>query len=165
MYDNLESYIKPVLRQNGQKLSLIQGGFTGYRLATDQDGEVFYRQAVKYMKDTLGARGIQMLVEKFQEKQGQVSSAEEAGRQAEEGNTLENYEAEMNEAARNSEAARQAEEAAENAGNEEFTSGFGNGGRPGGSRRGAAGFQCDESDPCSEEDTAYGTSGSGCTGG
>lgn len=123
VYDNLESYIKPVLRQNGQKLSLLQGGFTGYRLATDQDGEVFYRQAVKYMKDTLGARGIQMLVEKFQEKQGQVSSAEEAGRQAEEGNTLENYEAEMNEAARNSEAARQAEEAAQNAGNEEFTSG------------------------------------------
>lgn len=56
VYDNLESYMKPVLRQNGQKLSLAQGGFTGYRLATDEGGEVFFRQAVKYMKDTLGAR-------------------------------------------------------------------------------------------------------------
>ena len=41
IYDNMESYIKPVLKQNSQKLSLKQGGFTGYRLATDQNGEVF----------------------------------------------------------------------------------------------------------------------------
>ena len=65
VYDNLESYMKPVLRQNGQKLSLVQGGFTGYRLATDEGGEVFFRQAVKYMKDTLGARGVQMLIDRF----------------------------------------------------------------------------------------------------
>lgn len=42
VYDNLESYMKPVLKQNSQKLTLKQGGFTGYRLATDEDGEVFF---------------------------------------------------------------------------------------------------------------------------
>ena len=45
VYDNLESYIKPVLKQNGRKLRIKQGGFTGYRLATDQNGEVLYHQA------------------------------------------------------------------------------------------------------------------------
>ena len=30
--DNLESYMKPVLKQNSQKLELHQSGFTGYRL-------------------------------------------------------------------------------------------------------------------------------------
>lgn len=50
IYDNMESYIKPVLKQNSQRLSLKQGGFTGYRLATDQNGEVFYRQVVTCMK-------------------------------------------------------------------------------------------------------------------
>ena len=52
VYDNLESYMKPVLKQNSQKLSIVQGGLSGYRLATDENGEVFYRQAVSYMKDT-----------------------------------------------------------------------------------------------------------------
>lgn len=41
VYDNMESYMKPVLKQNSQKLRIKQGGFTGYRLATDQNGEVF----------------------------------------------------------------------------------------------------------------------------
>ena len=57
VYDNLESYMKPVLKQNSQKLTLKQGGFTGYRLATDEDGEVFFRQAVTFMRDTLGSQG------------------------------------------------------------------------------------------------------------
>ena len=57
VYDNMESYMKPVLKQNSQKLRIKQGGFTGYRLATDQNGEVFYHQAVSYMKDTLGGQG------------------------------------------------------------------------------------------------------------
>lgn len=126
VYDNLESYMKPVLRQNGQKLSLAQGGFTGYRLATDEGGEVFFRQAVKYMKDTLGARGVQMLIDRFQKKQEQVRQAEEAGKKAEEKKTLENYDAEMNEASRNSEeAAKQAAQEQQNAA--EGGQGFGDG--------------------------------------
>ena len=34
--DNLESYMKPVLKQNSQKLSLEHSGLTGYRLLTDK---------------------------------------------------------------------------------------------------------------------------------
>lgn len=60
--------MKPVLKQNSQKLSVVQGGLSGYRLATDENGEVFYRQAVSYMKDTLGSQGVQKLIQKFQEK-------------------------------------------------------------------------------------------------
>lgn len=105
VYDNLETYMKPVLKQNSQRLSVKQGGFTGYRLATDEDGEVFYRQAVAYMKETLGAQGIRLLLDQFREKEERVRRAEEVGEQAEEGGTLENYEAEMDAAARDSQAA------------------------------------------------------------
>lgn len=113
VYDNLESYMKPVLRQNSQKLAISQGGFTGYRLATDEDGEIFYRQAVKYVKETLGSRGVQMLVDKFQKEQEQVSDAENAGKQAEEKNTLENYDSEIDQAAKNSQEVMRQQEAAE----------------------------------------------------
>ena len=39
VYDNLESYMKPVLKQNSQKLSIVQGGLSGYRLATETEGK------------------------------------------------------------------------------------------------------------------------------
>ena len=38
--------MEPVLRQNSQKLSVVQGGISGYRLLTDENGEVFYQQIV-----------------------------------------------------------------------------------------------------------------------
>ena len=43
VYDNLESYMKPVMKQNSQKLSVQQGGISGYLLMTDSEGEVFYQ--------------------------------------------------------------------------------------------------------------------------
>ena len=107
VYDNLESYMKPVLKQNSQKLSVVQGGLSGYRLATDENGEVFYRQAVSYMKDTLGSQGVQKLIQKFQEKKDRVEDAEKAGAQAEENKSLESYDSEMNAAAQNSQEAAQ----------------------------------------------------------
>ena len=61
--DNLESYMKPVLKQNGQKLLVQQGGISGYQLLTDADGEVFYQQAVRYMNETLGSHGAQLLLD------------------------------------------------------------------------------------------------------
>ena len=45
VYDNLESYMEPVMDQNSQKLSVQQGGISGYLLMTDSEGEVFYQQA------------------------------------------------------------------------------------------------------------------------
>lgn len=62
--DNLESYMKPVLKQNSQKLELHQSGLTGYRLLTDECGEVFYQQIVQYMQETLGSQGVQLLLNK-----------------------------------------------------------------------------------------------------
>lgn len=115
IYDIMESYIKPVLKQNSQKLSLEQGGFTGYRLLTDHNGEVFYQQAVQYMKDTLGSQGVQLLLNQVNQRKEKVEKAEQAGNKAENKNTLESYEAEMTDAAKNSQSAK--EEAALNQGN------------------------------------------------
>lgn len=120
VYDNLESYVKPVLRQNSQKLTLKQGGFTGYRLATDEGGEVFYQQAVTYMKETLGSQGVQSLLSRYKKKEEKVKQAEKDGKQTEEGNKLGQYDAEMNSAAQKS---QEAEEAAKN----ENTGDFGDG--------------------------------------
>ena len=55
VYENFQSYMKPVLKQNSQKLELLQGGFNGYRMLTDGNGEVFFGQAVRYMRETLGS--------------------------------------------------------------------------------------------------------------
>ena len=57
VYENFQSYMKPVLKQNSQKLELLQGGFNGYRMLTDGNGEVFFGQAVRYMRETLGKSG------------------------------------------------------------------------------------------------------------
>lgn len=120
VYDNMESYIKPVLKQNSQKLSLEQGGFTGYRLLTDESGEVFYQQIVRYMKETLGSQGIQLLLQKMQDSGTKTKEAEARGELAEQGNALQSYESEMNAAAQNSraaaEAAKKQEESGESSG-------------------------------------------------
>ena len=114
IYDNMESYIKPVLKQNSQKISLAEGGFTGYRLATDEGGEVFYCQVIQYMKDTLGSQGIQLLVEKMKDRENKTKEAENTGEQAQSGDAIGSYEREMDQAAKNSQDA--IEEAKENSG-------------------------------------------------
>lgn len=107
VYDDMEQYIKPVLKQNSQKLSLLQGGFTAYRLLTDEQGETFYQQAVQYMEDTLGSQGIQLLLKKMNERESKTQEAEKKGEQAEQGTALESYDSEMTEAAQNSQAAKE----------------------------------------------------------
>lgn len=79
VYDNFESYMKPVLKQNSQKLKLVQGGFNGYQLLTDGNGEVFYQQAVKYMRETLGSQGVQNLLNRMRERQKKTDQAEQQG--------------------------------------------------------------------------------------
>lgn len=126
IYDNMESYMKPVLKQNSQKLSIVQGGFTGYQLVTDEDGEAFYHQVVQYMRDTLGSQGVQLLLSKMKSREEQTKEAERNGNRAEEGKALESYDAEMDAAAKNSQAAmEEAQKDAENGGNA-FSSGSGN---------------------------------------
>lgn len=124
LYDNLEAYMKPVLAQNSQKLSIETGGITGYRLLTDEDGEVFYQQVVRYMQETLGSRGVQLLLQKMRERQKKTAEAENAGSEAENGNALTVYDSEMSQAAEKSQAALEEKRAQEQQSQgEEFTDG------------------------------------------
>ena len=104
VYDEVESYMKPVLGQNSQELSLEQGGVTGYQLLTDESGEVFYQQVVSYMRETLGSQGVQLLLKKMRNQQEKIAEAEEKGEALENGKTLEGYDAEMGQASQKSQA-------------------------------------------------------------
>ena len=104
IYDNLESYMKPVMKQNSQKLSVQQGGISGYLLMTDSEGEVFYQQAVQYMKETLGSHGAKLLLNKIQNMQEKTIEAERQGNEIESKGTIENYESEMDTAQQKSQA-------------------------------------------------------------
>lgn len=104
IYENLESYITPVLEQNHQNLALDSGRITGYRLLTDQSGEVFYHQIVEYMKETLGSQGVQLLIDKIMENKNQTEAARQRGTELNNGTALNSYESEMNQATANSKA-------------------------------------------------------------
>lgn len=105
VYDNFSSYMKPVLKQNSQKLSVVQGGFSAYRLLTDEGGEPFYNQVVQYMKETLGSQGVSLLLDKMKDRKEKTDQAEQAGQQAENGDIIEDYDAEMEENNRKNEEA------------------------------------------------------------
>ena len=109
--DNLESYMKPVLKQNSQKLELHQSGLTGYRLLTDECGEVFYQQIVQYMQETLGSQGVQLLLNKMSDRERKAEEADLKAKQAETGGSIDRYDSEMNQASQKS---RQAAQEAEN---------------------------------------------------
>lgn len=127
IYDNLESYMKPVLKQNSQKLTLEQSGFTGYRLLTDEGGEVFYQQIVQYMQETLGSQGVQALLNRMSEREKKTQEADTKASQTESGSVIDQYDSEMDQASQKSQQA--AEEAAkkdaesETGSEEGFTSG------------------------------------------
>ena len=108
--DNLESYMKPVLKQNSQKLSLEHSGLTGYRLLTDNNGEVFYQQIVQYMQETLGSQGVQALLNRMSDHEKKTEEANLKASQAETGGSIDRYDSEMNQASQKSQQA--AEEAA-----------------------------------------------------
>lgn len=109
VYDNMESYIKPVLKQNSQKLFLQEGGFTGYRLLTDEKGEIFYHQVVEYMQETLGIQGIRLLTDRMQKRQNKTEEAEQAGEEVQSRDSIGSYEQEMSQAAQKSQEAEQAQ--------------------------------------------------------
>ncbi len=73
------------------------GEITGYTLATDQNGNSFKKQAVEYMKATLGEQGIQLLLEQANEDKN-WSITEDGDLYLEEGQKAQNnYEIEKNE--------------------------------------------------------------------
>ena len=131
VYDNFQSYMKPVLKQNSQKLELLQGGFNGYQLLTDGNGEIFYQQAVNYMRETLGSQGVQLLLGKLKDQKEKTDTAERKGEQAENGGTMDSYESEISNAAQKSEEAKKDQEAQKDQGD------FGDGGNGDGFTGGA----------------------------
>lgn len=52
---------------------------TGYTLATDQDGEAFYREAVAWEREDLGVKAVQKLRERIKVMEGQEQKAPEGG--------------------------------------------------------------------------------------
>lgn len=123
IYKELESYMKPVLKQNGRRLSLRQGGLSGYRLVTDEKGEVFYQQVVRYMKETLGSHGARLLMKRMSESKRLTDRAELEGKYLEQKNALSSYDSEINRASEESrlaleEAKKRAEEESQLTGQE-----------------------------------------------
>lgn len=102
VYHNMESYMEPVLKQNSQKLSLSQGGFTGYQLLTDENGDIFYHQVLQYMKDTIGIQGAQLLLNRFLDRQRGTEEALRKWSEIKDGNALESYESAITNAEKNS---------------------------------------------------------------
>lgn len=58
-----------VRRENVWNCYYERGEITGYTLATDNNGQSFKKQAIGYMKDTLGIQGIQLLLEQSQKEE------------------------------------------------------------------------------------------------
>ncbi len=83
-YDTAVSYTKPVLRQNSQDLKLTGGGITGFRLATDNDGQSFRAQAVASVRETMGVKAVEALLhlvtggsEQIEEQQNTLADVQE----------------------------------------------------------------------------------------
>lgn len=68
------------------------GGISGYTLATDCHGQVFWEQVVSYMEDTLGLQGILLLTQKLREENGALESQKTVKKQVEENGTIDEYE-------------------------------------------------------------------------
>lgn len=102
-YDTVVDYMEPVLQQNYQKLKIKTGGITGYTLATDGQGQSLKEQVAAYMGATLGAQGVQALLEKISREKDSVENQERTMEEAEAGNTMEDYDRALEEAAREQE--------------------------------------------------------------
>lgn len=98
VYDTVVEYMEPVLEQNYQNLEIKSGGITGYRLATDNGGASFRTQAAAYMRETLGIRGVQLLLEKAENQSRDVQNQQEEKDAAQIGGTMEDYDRVLEEA-------------------------------------------------------------------
>lgn len=98
VYDTVVEYMEPVLEQNYQSLEIKSGGITGYRLATDNNGASFRSQISAYMRETLGIRGVQLLLEKVKSQSQDVESQQEEKDTAQIGKTAEDYDRAIEEA-------------------------------------------------------------------
>lgn len=91
VYDTAIQYMEPVLKQNYQNLKIKAGGITSYRLATDFQGLSFQKQASAYMKKTMGAQAVHALLDQVREGSNEAEEKQEIFEEAQNGNTLEEY--------------------------------------------------------------------------
>lgn len=101
VYDTVADYMKPVLNQNYQNLTLDSGGITGFRLATDNQGASFRSQVITYMEETLGSQGIRLLLEKIERGSNDVQEQQNTKADAQLGGSPEDYDRILEEAAAN----------------------------------------------------------------
>ncbi len=76
VYDDFQTYMKPVLKQNSQKLELLQGGFNGYRMLTDGKGEIFYRRLSDICVKHWEVRGYRSFLENYRTRKRKQKHAE-----------------------------------------------------------------------------------------
>lgn len=100
--DEMETDLSYILTPNKERrsaggvnflqLEKISGAISGYTLATDCQGNVFWEQVVSYMKETLGLQGVASLTEKLQEENGILRSQKDQKKNIEKEGTVEDYE-------------------------------------------------------------------------
>lgn len=74
------------------QLEKISGAISGYTLATDCQGNVFWEQVVAYMRETLGIQGISLLTQKMKEDSDILQKQEEQKQNMEVGGNIDDYE-------------------------------------------------------------------------
>lgn len=77
---------------NFLQLDEMSGSISGYTLATDCQGKVFWEQVVSYMKETLGLQGISLLTQKLRSESGILETQEGFKQAVEENGLIEDYE-------------------------------------------------------------------------
>ena len=102
LYDEFNQYMRPILAQNHQHLILLQSGLSGFCLLTDEEGEIFFRQVVQFMRQTAAAQAILTIQSRLDELRQATTEAQEVGRRVQDQGTMDNYDTEIGEAARRS---------------------------------------------------------------
>ncbi len=100
--DEIESDMSYLLTPNKQReimgginflqLERMSGSITGYTLATDCGGSVFFEQVVSYMEETLGLQGISYLSQKLMNEKNLIQSQEDFKVDVEDQGNLQDYE-------------------------------------------------------------------------
>lgn len=73
LIDRTEYFTKPMLGTGLTKSELQICGVDGYRLATDKKGEAVRTQIVRYMKENIGSKEVQILKEQIRENEEKLS--------------------------------------------------------------------------------------------
>lgn len=91
----LEAYTNATLQSEYTDRSIKQSGFTQYVLATDQNGNVWKKQAVSFMKDSIGIQGVSAFLQQLTDNQQTIENQEQQADQANADNAEDAYEQQL----------------------------------------------------------------------